>query len=68
LESRKKSNAKKQKRAKKSARKRKQKIEICGYIYTPGLDEVKASDIKSKYLTLPFFTLGLKLPTTKHFS
>jgi hypothetical protein len=68
LESRKKSNGKKQKRAKKSARKRKQKIEICGYIYTPGLDEVKAFDIKSKYLALPFFTLGLKLPTTKHFS
>jgi hypothetical protein len=46
---------------KKSARERKQEIEICGYIYTPGLDAVKASDIKSEFQATPFFALGLVL-------
>jgi hypothetical protein len=62
LESRKKSNGKKQKRAKKSARERKQEIEICGYIYTPGLNKIKAYDIKRKFPAHPFFAVSLKLP------
>jgi len=64
LESEKKSKGKKQKHAKKSARNRKQKIGICGYIYTPELNEVKPFDIKSKFPALPLCTLGLKLPVT----
>jgi hypothetical protein len=64
LESKKKSKGKKQKHAKKSARNRKQKIVICGYIYTPELNEVKPFDIKSKFPAPPLFTLGLKLPVT----
>jgi hypothetical protein len=51
----------KQKPVKKSVRKRKQKIEICGYIYTPALDGVKASDIKSEFQADLVFAFGLKL-------
>jgi hypothetical protein len=53
----------KQKRVKKSVRERKQEIEICGYIYTPGLDAVKPYDIKSEFHAVPFFALGLGLET-----
>jgi hypothetical protein len=67
LESKKKSNGKKQKRAKKSIKNRKQKIEIWAYIYTQSVNKVKAFDIKSKFLELSFFTLCLKLQTGKNF-
>jgi len=48
LDWKKKSNEKKQKPTKKSIRRRKLKIKICGYIYTPRLNCIKAFDIKSK--------------------
>jgi hypothetical protein len=67
LESKKKSNEKKHKRAKKSARKRKKEIEICEYIYTPELNAVKAFDIKSKFQVQPFLALGLKIPVAQVF-
>jgi hypothetical protein len=57
----------KQKPVKKGVRKRKQKIEICGYIYTPELNKVKASDIKSEFQEDLIFAFGLELGVTQNF-
>ena len=63
----KKSNGAKQKPVKKGVSKRKEKIEICGYIYTPELNDVKAFDIQSKFQWDLIFAFGLGLGVRRNF-
>lgn len=52
---------------KKGVSKRKEKIEICGYIYTPELNDVKAFDIQSKFQGDLIFAFGLGLGVRRNF-